>query len=516
MIFNSLPFLLAFLPASIILYYLVSRLAPGLRRYVLLAATLVFYSFGGLSYTLLLIASVATNYTIARIIMASRERPLAGYALTGAIIANLLLLGVFKYTAPIVDGWNWAYGGEVDYLRLVLPIGISFFTFQQIGFLVDLSRRRVSVDNWREYANFVLFFPTLLAGPITRFEEIAPQLAQSPQRERIMRNICIGLAIFAIGFAKKSMLADTLGIYSAPVFDQTAAGQPPGLIDGWLAAFAYTAQIYFDFSGYSDMAIGVARMFGIILPANFHSPLRSTSITEIWRRWHITLGRWVMTYVFQPLSVPMARLAMNRNVGRWGMFWIGFAVPTTVAMVIIGIWHGAGATFVFFGLLQSAYMIVNEWRRLSRKGRKRAKDAPVSQRGPIVAIALTVLAFAISQVAFRAIDLEVMFQVYGGMIGLNGLIGPVPGRPDWPMGLAGALLVLVPCWVIIFAAPNTQQIMRHFEPVLEWDRWAKIDVPAFDFRWRMSVRWAALTGLVFFLGFIFMMRGTTQFIYFNF
>ena len=519
MIFNSLPFLFAFLPACLILYYLIVRLAPSLRRYFLLAATIVFYSFGGLAYTLLLLVSVILNYSIAKAIMAWRDRPAAGYALTIAVVANLLLLGVFKYAAPVIDSYNWLLSDDVEYLRLVLPIGISFFTFQQIGFLVDLSRKRFSIDNWRDYANFVLFFPTLLAGPITRFEEMDPQLAEAPPKGLAMRNICIGLAIFAVGIVKKSMLADTLGLYAAPVFDGAAIGEDPGLIDGWMAAFAYTAQIYFDFAGYSDMAIGVARMFGITLPANFHSPLRSANITEIWRRWHITLGRWVQTYVFQPLSVPMARLALAREAGKWGTFWIGFAVPTTAAMVAIGVWHGAGLTFVVFGLFQSVFMITNEWWRMGRKKRKRAREvrnATVSPVWPILSVALTVICFTISVVAFRASNVGVMVNFYEAMLGFNGWLGPVPGSPSWPLGMAGALGMLALCWAIIFVPPNTQQFMGRFEPVLEWPRWSKIAPPVVALHWRMTLAWAAVTGVLFFLGFIFMMRGTTQFIYFNF
>lgn len=522
MIFNSLPFLFAFLPACLILYYLIARWLPPLRRYFLLAATIAFYSFGGLKYTLLLLASVLLNYIVARLIMAWRERGPATPVLAIAIIANLLLLGLFKYAGPVIDGWNWIAGADIPYLRLVLPIGISFFTFQQIGFLVDLNRGRFDVRNLRDYANFVLFFPTLLAGPITRYEEIDPQLAEPPPRGLTARNICIGLAIFSVGIVKKSMIADTLGLYAAPVFDHAAAGDVPGLLDAWLAAFAYTAQIYFDFAGYSDMAIGVARMFGIILPANFHSPLRSANVTEIWRRWHITLGRWVQTYVFQPLSVPLARLAITRGAGKWMTFWIGFALPTTVAMVTIGVWHGAGATFVVFGLLQSLYMIVNEWWRMGRKKRKQARKASPDgasgplRMGPVLAVAATVVCFTISVVAFRAANLGVMWDFYTAMLGANGFAGPASARAEWPMGLAGALLMLGFSWLVIFVPPNTQQFMHYFQPVLEWDRWAKIAPPLLDIRWRMTAGWAAVTALLFFLGFIFMMRGTTQFIYFNF
>lgn len=516
-IFNSLPFLFAFLPIALIAYYLICCLAPELRRYFLIMVTILFYSFGGLGYTVLLIVSVGTNYAIARFIMGRRQSRAADLALVVAILANLMLLGIFKYTAPIIDAYNSFAITDIDYLRLVLPIGISFFTFQQIGLLVDLNRRRFEVNNWREYSNFVLFFPTLLAGPITRFEEMAPQLASRPPPGLALRNIYIGLAIFAIGLVKKSMLADSLGLYASPVFDGAAQGQYPGLFDAWLAAFAYTAQIYFDFAGYSDMAIGVARMFGIVLPANFHSPLRSKSIPDVWRRWHITLGRWVQSYVFQPLAVVTARRAAQRRLGKWGMFGIGFALPTTVAMVTIGVWHGAGGTFVFFGLLQSFFMIVAEWWRMGRKKRKKAGwDIAAYAWWPTFSLLLTIVCFVVSVVAFRAVDMSVMFRLYASMVGMNGLTGTAISGDVWPMGLSGALLTTAICWAVILFPPNTQQFMTRYSPVLEWSNWANTEPPVLSMKWSMSSTWAIATGALLFLGFIFMMRGTTQFIYFNF
>ena len=517
MIFNSLPFLFAFLPAVLVLYYLICRFADGLRRYYLIAVTILFYSFGGLSYTLLLLASVAVNYAIARIIMAKRGTRAADLALVGSILANLLLLGLFKYSAPAIDAYNVFATVDAEYLRLVLPIGISFFTFQQIGLLVDLNRGRFDVGNWREYSNFVLFFPTLLAGPITRFEEMAPQLAENPQRGLAMRNIYIGLAIFAIGLVKKSMLADTLGLYASPVFDGASQGDYPGLFDAWMAAFAYTAQIYFDFAGYSDMAIGVARMFGIVLPANFHSPLRSRSIPDIWRRWHITLGRWVQSYVFQPISVAMARRAAQWQMGKWGMFWIGFAAPTTVAMVTIGIWHGAGGTFVFFGLIQSLYMVIAESWRMGRKKRKKSgRDITAKAWWPAFSIALTIVCFVVSVVAFRASDLTVMFNLYASMVGANGIGAPSFTGGDWPLGAPGGVLTIVFCWAVILIPPNTQQFMTRYQPVLEWSSWSKVEPPLLRLTWSIRPVWAFAIGALLFLGFIFMMRGTTEFIYFNF
>lgn len=276
MLFNSVNFIFLFLPIVVAGYYVLA-LSPlaMLRRPFLILATLVFYAFAGSQFIGLLLASVALNFVASQVIAGLGDRPAArSGAVALAVIGNLLVLGYFKYFTFILRTLNDAFAAGFEIERILLPLGISFFTFQQIGYLVDVSRGRIKPAGPLDYASFVLFFPQLLAGPIVQYAEVEAQHRASPQRGLIGANILIGLAIFAIGLFKKTVIADTLALYALPVFKAANAGEALGLIDTWIAAFAYTAQVYFDFSGYSDMAIGTARMLGIVLPINFLSPLR--------------------------------------------------------------------------------------------------------------------------------------------------------------------------------------------------------------------------------------------------
>ncbi|MEN3748100.1 MBOAT family O-acyltransferase [Sphingomonas sp. HF-S3] len=509
-------FLFVLLPASLALYHLLVARSDRLRQPFLVAVTLIFYAIGGSQYLLLLIASVALNYMAARLIASGTpESRQAKMALATGISLNLALLFYFKYMNFFIGNANALFGTELVLRSVVLPLGISFFTFQQIGFLVDLSRGRFALGRAIDYASFVLFFPQLLSGPIVKYDELTPQLRTRPPRGTASANILIGLTIFALGLAKKTVIADSIGGLAAPVFDAAAVGRSPGMAESWIAAFAYTAQIYFDFSGYSDMAIGVARMFGIVLPLNFHSPLRATSIIDLWRRWHVTLSRWAQTYIFQPLSMPMARFAAHRMPGRFGMFLMSFALPTMLSMIVIGIWHGAGWTFVLFGALQGLYMAVNEyWRQARRKKRKANKSAPRFYEAPL-ARALTLVAFVVAVVAFRAPDLASASILYASMIG-GGDAGAPLLSASWPGGLGGAVAALAAVYAIVYLAPNTQQFMARWNPVLEWEKWRKVDPPARPIEWKMTAIWVSASALVLFLGFVLMMRGTTNFIYFNF
>jgi len=514
MLFNSAGFLLLFLPTALLLYHLPLPYAERLRPLILIAATLVFYAIGGRKFLLLLVLSVAINYLMARAISAAalgsvRRR----IALAMGITFNLALLFYFKYAAAVLDGAGALLGWRAALHHIALPLGISYFTFQQVGFLIDLSRGRFALRSATEYAGFVLFFPQLLSGPIVRYEELAPQLRSRPPGAA-SAHVLIGLTIFAIGLFKKVVIADTLGTLAAPVFQHAAAGTAPDLVAGWIAAFAYTAQIYFDFSGYSDMAIGAARAFGIVLPLNFHSPLRAASIIDFWRRWHVTLSRWAQSYIFQPLSIPLARFAADHAPGRTASFLISVALPTMLAMVVIGVWHGANWTFVVFGLMQGFYLGVNEYWRMSRRKARKARKGPPPAYATILSQALVLVAFAVSQVMFRASSVGLAGTVYRGMIGLGANAPSVAGA--WPGGLGGALAILAVAYAIIYAAPNTQEIMGRYEPVFDWAKWRKVEQPPVRVEWRLGVAWVIASAVLLFVGFALMMRETTNFIYFNF
>ena len=517
MLFNSIVFIFAYLPAVVIGYYAIcaSPLRP-VRLHFLALASLFFYGYWAPKYVLLLLFSMAVNYVVAIAIqkLDKAERPRRGVLIFGTIF-NLALLFYFKYFNFFIDNVNAAFGTSVEIAKIVLPLAISFFTFQKIAFLFDLYRRRIKLGSVGDYTAFVLFFPQLIAGPIVHYSELAPQLQQRPKLNAALGHIVVGLVIFAIGLFKKTVLADTFALYASPVFNAAADGTAPGFAGAWMAAFAYTLQIYFDFSGYSDMAIGLARMFGVRLPLNFHSPLRSNNMSELWRRWHMTLSRFVQTYIFQPIQVPMARFAAERTKTRFGMFALSTAAPTFLSMVIIGVWHGAGWNFLIFGALHGFYVVVTEtWTFLRRKHRKKNPVRPGYQI--VLARLLTVACFVFATVPFRAKDVDVTLAFFAAMLPFGGLSAGFDWAQAVPFGVGGALAAIGIGFLIVSTAPNTQQFMTRVEPALEWDKWSKVDTPPLRVTWRPTIAWAAVAGLFFFFGVAFIMRGTTEFIYFNF
>ena len=517
MLFNSIVFIFAYLPAVVLGYYLISASPLHRARLVFLAAaSLFFYGYWAPKYVLLLLFSMTVNYLIALFIRRmDKHDAVRRTAVIVGLAFNLGLLFYFKYFNFFIDNLNAVAGTGIQVGKIILPLAISFFTFQKIAFLFDLYRRRIALGTVGDYAAFVLFFPQLIAGPIVHYSELAPQLKARPRLDALSRNLLFGLIIFGIGLFKKTVLADTFALYASPVFNAAANGTAPTTLGAWVAAFTYTLQIYFDFSGYSDMAIGLARMFGVLLPLNFHSPLRSNNMSELWRRWHMTLSRFVQNYIFQPIQVPLARLAAERTKTRLGMFALSTLTPTFIAMVIIGVWHGAGWNFFIFGALHGAYVATNEfWTFLRRKGRK---GKPRRVHDVVIARIVTVVAFVVATVPFRAKDPGVTFDFFAAMLPLTGLRGD---GFDWtaaaPLGAAGAFAVLVAGYAIVSLAPNTQQFMSRIEPALEWEKWRKIDTPPIRLAWRPTLAWTALAAVFLFFGVAFIMRGTTEFIYFNF
>jgi D-alanyl-lipoteichoic acid acyltransferase DltB (MBOAT superfamily) len=328
----------------------------------------------------------------------------------------------------------------------------------------------------------------------------------------------VGLVMFAMGLFKKTVVADTLAVYANPMFDGAAgAAHPVGLVYGWLAAFTYTLQLYFDFSGYSDMAIGLGRMLGVKLPLNFHSPLRAASVTDYWRRWHMTLQRFIVAYVFQPLSLPLNRMAATWGLQGWSAFLVATGAPVLVTFVAIGIWHGAGWTFVVFGLMHAVYIAVNEaWREREkqrrRKARRAGKTLPESSRaGLLGAHLLTLAAVMFANVVFRAKTVADAVGIWSGMVGLHGVHpGPVPGYNE-------PLLALIAVgFLIVFLMPNTQQIMGRFDPAYNWETWRKVGLAPLRWTWKPDLSGLLFAGVTLFLGVIFIERGRAVFLYFNF
>ena len=302
----------------------------------------------------------------------------------------------------------------------------------------------------------------------------------------IVRNVMVGLVMLAMGLFKKAVIADTLSGYSDTLF-QSANGHSFNVLTGWAAAITYTFQVYFDFSGYSDMAIGLGRMFGVKLPLNFHSPLRAPNIIDYWRRWHMTLQRFIVAYVFQPMSLPLNRMAANRGLTGWPQFLVAVGIPTFITFVIVGIWHGAGWTFVLFGVTHAIYICINEaWREFGKQRRRKLKKLGLSVREPgragIVASHLvTLVAVCFANVLFRAANLKSAWHIWKGMAGFGDPNPAVPSNLDLVLAASLALSV-----AIVFLAPNTQQIMRRFNPAYSGKDWKDTAKAPLDWTWKPS------------------------------
>jgi D-alanyl-lipoteichoic acid acyltransferase DltB (MBOAT superfamily) len=517
MLFNSLEFVFLFLPITLAGYYALIRL--GLQKYIfayLVVASLAFYSVWNPPYTLLLIGSMLFNYVMGVLIERNRAARWGSVLLLGGIIANVVLLGWFKYANFFVDNINALAGSAWTVQRIILPLAISFYTFQQIAYLVDISRGEVKSGGIMRYATFVIFFPQLIAGPIVHYRDMMPQFFGRNLGRFAGGALTIGLTIFIIGLFKKTVIADSAALFATPVFDAAARGESVGLLSAWSAAITYTIQLYFDFSGYSDMAVGLARMFGIKLAPNFHSPMRATSIIDYWRRWHMTLQQFIVSYMYEPLLLPLTRLAVAWKLGATASFVVSVMLPTFAVFVVIGLWHGAAWTYVVFGAMHGAYLATNEyWRRRYRKQRK--KNGGVGPGMTEVYRSITLLAIVLANVMFRADSVATAVRLWQSMISLDQiatLAGAIPVTPAEI--LTKPLLFALAAIGIIAFMPNTQQFMGRYSPVLYWSDWRKVAPPAITLEWRPTLRWALVMAVLAFFAIAFISRGQSEFIYFNF
>jgi alginate O-acetyltransferase complex protein AlgI len=520
MLFNSLPFIFGFLPLALVLTYGLGHWRRDAAKVALLLLSLGFYAVWRWQQLPLLLFSIGFNFILGGLIKrfeaAGRTRSVTVSLIFG-IVVDLSLLGWFKYANFVVDNLNAVFDTGIQLHKIALPLAISFFTFQKLAYLIDTARGETRRISLLDFSVFAAFFPQLIAGPIVHFKEIVPQLQTRRFGRLIARNLLVGLVLFAIGLFKKTVIADTLASYATPLFHTAAQGQPLGLIGGWLAALSFTFQIYFDFSGYSDMAIGLGRMFGVKLPLNFHSPLRAPSIIDYWRRWHMTLQRFIVAYIFQPLSLPLTRLAYGSGMSGWLAFAVGIGVPTFVTFVAVGIWHGAGWTFVLFGVMHAIYICANEaWRewqqRLHRQRRRRGFVARPPGKGQILSYHLiTLLGVILANVMFKVGYPGDAVSIWSSMAGLDGPGGAQGSGLDW--GLVATLVVSA---LIVFLTPNSQQIMGRFDPAYNWREWRDVGRAPFSWTWKPNATGLVFAGVVLFFGITFIMRGPAVFIYFNF
>jgi alginate O-acetyltransferase complex protein AlgI len=409
MLFNSTIFLFGFLPVTLLLFFALGRISVTAARIWLAGASLFFYSWWNPPYLILLVLSIVVNYGCGHVLQFHEQsmlRWMPRRVVLGLGLAfNLLLLGYFKYFAFLVENIDALTGADFAVRRIALPLAISFFTFQKIAYLVDSYRDKVRDSSFINYVLFAAFFPQLIAGPIVHYSEIFPQFRRHTTYRFNSDNFSDGLAIFFLGLAKKVVFADEYGRYSDALFNGAQAGGSITLVAGWVGALSYTLQLYFDFSGYSDMAIGLAKMMNIELPLNFWSPYKSRNIIEFWRRWHMTLSRFLRDYVYFTLGGNRdGPLRRYRNL--------------LLTMVVGGFWHGAGWTFVVWGTLHGIALALNHlW--IAVFG---ARDRPLWYR--VGAQLATLLFVILAWVIFRAPSMSAARAVFDGMFGRNGAFLP--------------------------------------------------------------------------------------------
>ena len=493
MLFNSLEFIFIFLPITLYVFFLIGKNNKQLAAAWLGAASLFFYAWWNPIYVALLVASIVVNYSLGMLIAKVRLRnrnSLRVVILAIGVIANLLVLGYYKYFNFFVGVINTNIGMNYDTSSILLPLGVSFFTFTQIAFLVDVSKGLAHEFNFTHYVLFVTYFPHLIAGPVLHHKEMMPQF-EKPETYRFnYKFIAIGLTIFFIGLFKKVMLADEMSKYVRPVFDAAQRGDIVSFKESWGAALSYTLQLYFDFSGYSDMAIGISRMFGVVLPLNFNSPYKAVNIIEFWRRWHMTLSRFLRDYLYIPLGGNRKGIIRKH-------------LNLLVTMLLGGLWHGANWTFLVWGGLHGIYLIINHlWHWLQyRLGYDQAKSSII---GNLMGCFITFIAVVLAWVIFRAETLGAGISIIESMLGLNGY------------GFSGRfqLSMIAKLLIIAWALPNTQQVMAKYEPALSvYDRVKPSILPWLE--WRPNLVWMLF---VLLLASQSLMKGdeVSEFLYFQF
>jgi len=404
MLFNSFQFVFIFFPVVFLGFYVFGRINQSLAILWLCGASLYFFGQWNAQYLWLLSASIITNYVFGYTISHSNKL-LSKYILIAALCSNLLILGYYKYSGFLADTLHKATGMNLSFGQIILPLGISFFTFTQIAFLVDSYQRKAKEYNFSHYILFVTYFPHLIAGPILHHSQMMPQFRLNSTYRINWDNITRGLMMFIIGFGKKMLLADSFSGYVRPIFDLSDQGSTPLFFESWMAILAYGLQLYFDFSGYCDMAIGISLCFNIRLPVNFNSPYKSLSIIDFWRRWHITLSTFLRDYLYIPLGGN--RHGENRRY-----------LNVFITMLLGGLWHGAGWTFVIWGGLHGLYLAINHSYRDFAK-LKGWNIEKLGFTGSLFSGLVTLLAVTFAWVFFRSPDLHTAGRLLYGMSGGN-------------------------------------------------------------------------------------------------
>ncbi len=432
MLFNSFEFIFLFLPLTLFIFYsCINKRCNRLSIFSLALMSLLFYSYWNYKYTLLIIISILLNYFIGCLLIETGNKKV----LASGVALNLLLLGYCKYCNFFIDNINKICHFNISNMNIILPLAISFFTFTQIAYIVDAYKSRAIKYDFISYSLFVLFFPHLIAGPIVYHKEIIPQFTDKKTFQVNYLNISTGIMLFFIGLFKKVIIADYFPPHVSGVFE---LAEHPTFFEAWAGALSYTMQIYFDFSGYTDMALGLAYLFNIKMPHNFDSPYRSNSIIEFWRRWHITLSRFLKDYLYIPLGGN--RLGKPRK-----------HLNLMITMLLGGLWHGAGWTFVIWGGLHGLYLCVNHGFR-----------STAIKIHWFMGRTITFTAVVVAWIFFRAQDLESAFKVLKGCIGLNG----INFHPQY--ATKEEIFFILLALIAVHVLPNSMHLANRIKPQFKW------------------------------------------------
>jgi len=493
-LFTTATFAFVFLPLVLAGYYLLGRRSPTWAAAWLLAASVFFYGYWMPVFTLLLLASIAGNFAFGkRIAQTKVGSRAANIWLTAGIVFDLGLLAYFKYANFFVANLDALLGTHWGPLKVILPIGISFYTFTQIAYLVDTWARKVNEARPIHYGLFVTYFPHLVAGPVLHHAQMMPQFADAAVYRFDAARFFGGLCIFALGLFKKVVIADGIAPYADAVFRPADAGLVPSTEEAWIGALAYTFQLYFDFSGYSDMAIGLSWMFNIRLPFNFDSPYKALNISDFWRRWHISLSTFLRDYLY-------IALGGNRK-GKVRRY-----VNLALTMVLGGLWHGASWSFVLWGALHGAYLVANHAFRAVVERLGLAPRLGRSRVFAVLAWSVTALAVVVAWVFFRAETMGGALRILQAMAA-RAPAPPEPGLMLWNAGLQAAV-----AWgwclllgLVVVAFPNSNRIGQRL-----------LDLAATRARWSMLAGGAGLTVAAALVLVNTMRDSVSAFIYFNF
>jgi len=512
MLFNSYGFIFVFLPIALFGFYAIGSKSHHRTAIAwLVGCSLFFYGWWNPAYLSIIVISMLFNYAIGTLLAGENKSKIT---LSLAIGANLLSLVYYKYFNFFLNTLNSTVETHFTIETIILPLAISFFTFQQIAYLIDAYRGETREYNFLSYCLFVTFFPQLIAGPIVHHREMLPQFAKNTLYKLNYQHLFIGLSIFTLGFFKKAVLADGMIEYVNLSFNLAETSTPITFFAAWAGSLCYALQLYFDFSGYSDMAIGLARMFGIILPMNFNSPYKARNITLFWRQWHMTLSRFLRDYLYIPLG--------GNRKGK-----VRQTINLMLTMILGGLWHGAGWNFALWGLLHGFFLVCHHtWTQITSFINIRLN--------PFFAWCLTFSVVLFAWVPFRAQTLEGTLNIWRGMLGLNGFFLPKwmaaysHGYEDWiteyKISFVGIFYQVGPVklmdivwfillFTIVFYLPNTQQFMYRYRPVFEAKKYYQLT--KLTLVWRPTIVWSLLLSFLFVYATLSLTR-ISEFLYFQF